>query len=502
MNTKQILISSTIGLYILVSCIYIFCGYICMDATFFASSSKLVYNGEVPYRDFFFPQLPMAPYIYGIFQKFVGFNIFTLRGINAFLGLASLILCLIMAYKGAGLYSTLSFGFIYSFNSFNIYNYSIEKMYSPVAFFLVLGVFFLTLKMNPLIKNTLTLSSMVIALGCRLTVLPFYVVMIFYIFLENRKNMKDYLIPILASIVLIIILSMPFVIASKHQLYHDVFGIHVGQESGPFSFGLMNRIMALFQTFRFYFIPLIFIPLIFIPMRIVTEKQNQEPINKPLFVTFAWIALIITLIGHFTVNWFTPAYQTMTFPIFALMLSIRFGRIIDNFQREDLKKLAVFFLITGSILTMVSYGKESIWYHLGKPGYKYLAEVTDFLAKNTLPGDKVLAFSSIVNVNANRDFAKGTETFPFTFTPSWDKNKCLLFKTVNVEILENYFKSGQIKALVIDEDAFKISFPGFIPTEHNINDQLWKTILENYYLAQTVPQFGMEFKNLYFFIHN
>ncbi|MBU1627282.1 hypothetical protein KKB18_07935, partial [bacterium] len=424
------------------------------------------------------------------------------RSINAFLGFWSLILCLILAYKGAGLFSALSFSFLYSFNSFNVYNYSISKMYSLVAFFLVLSLFFFCLKINPLIKNSLALCSLILALSCRLTVLPFCMVMLIYVILTNRKNIKNYLIPFFVSMILLIIITIPFVILAKDQLYHDIFGIHVGQEQGPFSFGLFNRFMALFQTFRFYFLPLILSPLVFVPLRMVTKEQNEEPINQPLFVAFVWIALFFTILGHFTINWFTPAYQTMTFPIFALMISIRFGRFIDNLQREDLKTIAVIFLIAASLLTTVSYGKESLWFHLGKPGYKYLAEVSSFLTKNTNPGDKILAFSSSVNVNADRDFAKGTETFPFTFTPSWNKKKCLQYKTLNVEILEEYFAKGQIKALVIDEDTFKISFPGFVPTNPEINEKLWNSIRDNYFLAKTIPQFGSEYKDLYIYKFN
>ena len=113
----------------------------------------------------------------------------------------------------------------------------------------------------------------------------------------------------------------------------------------------------------------------------------------------------------------------------------------------------------------------------------------------------MLAFSSVVVVNAEREFAKGTETFPFTFTPAWDKNECIRYNTLNVEILREYFESGEIKALIIDEDSFGISFPGFVPTKPEVNTEIWNIIRENYDLAKTIPHFGSERKDLFFYLH-
>jgi hypothetical protein len=472
-----------------------------MDTTFFASSSKLVYSGKIPYKDFFLSQFPIAPYIYGFFQQFIGFNLFTLSGINAFFGLLTMILCLIMAYKGSGYFGALSFGLFYAFNSFNNYNYSIGKMYAIVAFFLVAGVFFFSLKTRPLAMHTLGMCMIAISLSCRMTVLPFYVIMCCYLIIAKWKNKKAWLLPISISTLFFALLFLPFVLNAKDLIYHDIFGIHVGQGKGPFEFGLMNRLMALFQTFRYYFIPVILIPLLFVPIRITEGKQAKQPINDPLFLTFLWIALVLTMLGHFTINWFTPAYQSMIFPIFALLLGIRTGRLIENITREDLRRIALVFIISCSILLTVSYGKESIWYHLGKSGYSYLHELNKYLVENTKPEDKILAFSSLVNVNANRDFAPGTETFPFTFTPSWVTEKCRKFNTVNVEILTDYFKSGEIKALVLDENSFDIQFPAFTTTNNEDKLKIWKSIQENYFNFRTIPQFGSEFKDLYIFLH-
>lgn len=471
-----------------------------MDTTFFASSSKLVNSGKVPYKDFFFCQFPVAPYFYGILQNILGFNLYSLRSINALLGLIILLLCIVMAHRGSGYSGALTFAFLYSFNSFNIYNYSIGKMYSMVAFFLVVGVFFLTTKIKPILKNTLALSFIALSLASRLTILPFYVFMVLYVYVDNRKSKKDYIIPVLISLILLLAIFMPLLVLAKGQIYHDVFGLHVGQEKGPFDFGIKNRLMALFQTFRFYFFPVVLIPLIFVPLKNVYQCQHDEPINKPLFVLFVWLGLFSTMLGHFTVNWFTPAYQTMTFPVFALMLSIRYGLFVENLHREDLKKIAILFLAIGSILMTVSYGKTSIWMHLGKPAYQYLKDVNDFLVTRTETGDKILAFSSVVVVNANRELAKGTEAFPFTFTPSWDIKKCLNYKTVNVDILESYFQSGEIKALVIDKDSFDIQFPGFYPTGEKDKQRIWNSINQYYFIAGTIPQFGSEFNDLLLYL--
>src|SRR5258708_27183994 len=42
------------------------------DEGFYLMASRLVFEHRVPYRDFFFTQMPLLPYIYGLWMRAIG----------------------------------------------------------------------------------------------------------------------------------------------------------------------------------------------------------------------------------------------------------------------------------------------------------------------------------------------------------------------------------------------------------------------------------------------
>lgn len=62
------------------------------DEGYYASAARLVAEGEVPYLDFFYPQMPLLPYIYAPVYKAVGSSLMNMRLLSVALGVLSLFL--------------------------------------------------------------------------------------------------------------------------------------------------------------------------------------------------------------------------------------------------------------------------------------------------------------------------------------------------------------------------------------------------------------------------
>jgi hypothetical protein len=58
------------------------------DEGFYAIAAKLVAHGKVPYVDFWYPQGPLLPYVYGAWQRVVGESWYVLRSFSALLAVA------------------------------------------------------------------------------------------------------------------------------------------------------------------------------------------------------------------------------------------------------------------------------------------------------------------------------------------------------------------------------------------------------------------------------
>ncbi|MDQ2693075.1 MAG: hypothetical protein M3Y68_13640, partial [Chloroflexota bacterium] len=122
----------------------LFSGKLNMDEAWYLYASKLVYRGEIPYRDFAFTQMPLLPYIYGIPQLMFGQSLLVGRATSLFFTTLSFFLALKVTHRysgatGAGL-TAIFLGTFF----FGIYNLTIVKTYALVTFFFLLAFFVLS----------------------------------------------------------------------------------------------------------------------------------------------------------------------------------------------------------------------------------------------------------------------------------------------------------------------------------------------------------------------
>src|SRR5207237_5950249 len=63
--------------------------YLDGDEGVYAYASRLAVHGHVPYRDFFYEQMPLLPYVYGGWIGVFGESWYTIRSLSALLGIAT-----------------------------------------------------------------------------------------------------------------------------------------------------------------------------------------------------------------------------------------------------------------------------------------------------------------------------------------------------------------------------------------------------------------------------
>src|SRR5256884_9694556 len=58
------------------------------DEGIYLLNAKEVLNGSLPYHDFFYPQMPLLPYVYGLWMKLFGVSWYSGRLLSALLAVA------------------------------------------------------------------------------------------------------------------------------------------------------------------------------------------------------------------------------------------------------------------------------------------------------------------------------------------------------------------------------------------------------------------------------
>lgn len=69
------------------------------DEGFYASAARLVGEGKIPYLDFFYPQAPILPFVYGAWTNLAGFSLLSLRLLSSLFTIATVALWAWFLYK-------------------------------------------------------------------------------------------------------------------------------------------------------------------------------------------------------------------------------------------------------------------------------------------------------------------------------------------------------------------------------------------------------------------
>jgi len=124
-----------VALFGLVSLAFVVRGRVNADEGWYLYAGRLVWRGELPFRDFSFTQMPLVPYVYGLFQL-PGPSLYVGRVVSFAFATTAVALCVRVAWREAGRASAAAVAVLCLAFPTGIYNLTLTKTYALVAFFL------------------------------------------------------------------------------------------------------------------------------------------------------------------------------------------------------------------------------------------------------------------------------------------------------------------------------------------------------------------------------
>lgn len=196
---------------------------VAQDEGFYLFAAKLISEGNLPYLDFFYPQAPLLPFVYGIFFKILGPDLLTARIITALISATLGLLIFIHIKKNHDLSIAVIAVILFTLSNFVLANLLVVQTYALSVILLFLSYLFFT-------NKCYLLSALILGLciQTRLTfaiILPIYLV---YLFLDYRKQQiaKSDICKFCLVFLLSLLPSLYFILLDASSFWFNNIGYH------------------------------------------------------------------------------------------------------------------------------------------------------------------------------------------------------------------------------------------------------------------------------------
>ena len=333
------------------------------DENVYYYMGKLISEGKIPYKDFFYAHPPLHIYLIALIYKIFGFNIFILK----LMPLISTLVSAFFVFKIAkwkfghaeAIISSLLFLFSYGTMFNSVFSFGIDA----AAMFLVIGIYFLWSKNSHILAGLCFGFAGITRL---LSLIPIFVIFALDL-LSNRKNFLK-----LSSgfFIVFLIVNALFILFAGNSYAEQVYKYHLlksldSRENFKEYFGIINLNWILFAS-----------------AAISIFVKDKKPIRMSAIVSITYLILLLSL------NKLFGFYFIIAFPFLALIGGYSIARL---FQFNLVNKWKIPILII--LLLIFSWDLASNVLFLEKIGFAGFdrgRELADFV--NSASNSSTLLF--------------------------------------------------------------------------------------------------------------
>ncbi|MEO7414855.1 MAG: hypothetical protein ABIZ81_16035 [Opitutaceae bacterium] len=209
---------------------HIFFGALNVDEGFYSLAARSVMQGEVPYRDFAYAQMPLLPYVNGPLLSWIGYGLFAQRFVNGLWVFGAVLIASYLVARRTHPFIGILLALTFSTAPAWMYFVHLGKTYAFVSFAVMLATWAF-LEMKPGWKKFWLLGFLgVLGAGCRLPAGPFFAVLwIAALWHDQTPTWRDFLHAFVGLAFFAATLLLPFYLLSPE-----------GSRFWPFAFQLAS----------------------------------------------------------------------------------------------------------------------------------------------------------------------------------------------------------------------------------------------------------------------
>ncbi len=471
-----------IGLCVIGCLVYLELGQVNGDEGWYLYASKLVFQGELPYRDFAYTQMPLLPYIYGVIQV-IHPNLFGGRVTSVLLSIGTLVLSMVIARRYGGARAASITTLLFAGFTLCIYFNSIVKTYALVSFFFVATLFVLSSKPNDDTKYPLALVFAFGAVLARFTAIFFLAPVLVYVLITAPRARTRVLVSLVCAAM--VALAGFFLLPDWQLARWNLLDSHLSHwGTSPILVQLRDILSLRLPDIVHNFGPVLVLCAVALYFFVRNHRSRIWPRDPaPILAETVGLALFGAshlVNGIWEVEYLVPAF-TVFLPIIAIVLSHLYGET-GSASRMLVQATLV------AVIVLLPLGESTQHTDLtgGRLPLEEIDQVAAFVAQNSQPSDKVLALEALsVVVDANRFTLPGMTLAQFSLQEV-DTATAQRLHVVNYDLVANAIEQKTARVIVLtdgDWNMLAVEDPAGLSALQNAVDQ-------NYREALTMTNFG------------
>ena len=466
------------------------------DEGWYLHSGRLVTEGKLPYRDFFFTQPPLLPYFYGSVLRCIGEGYYGGRMLSFFLLMASMGILWKISRDLSGPVGGAVATALVGLNLFAIMQGCSVMTPSLAMFFILASVYFLVSPCSPHARAALSVLCLSLAASARLSVLPGVLLLVVYLYFSEGRRLSVLATGLATAAVVLGLVFMPFLLADGRAFFFGTFGFHSSHRALPLGLALTRKLDFVLACIS-DFLPAVFAGAVMLAgIAIRFRGRGRGEFRAYLRRNHLWaylgsLALLITLF-HFIVTVPYPTYEVMLLPVIAVVIG---GWVSGRLRARGAGRSETILTLTALII-LACLSMPFQEYVLDTSGgfgpVREISEVAELIRRNAGGDVTILTLDAGIAYQGGFDLLPGLEMSEFSFFPAWSTDRCRARKVVNAEILRDAILQGMPDVIALrNRDIYMIG--GSQPSD------FIDIIRDGYRWVNTATQYGQFSEPLHIF---
>ena len=365
-------------------------------------ASNLVYDGQLPYKDFPYSFGPVLPFVYGVPQALLGPSVLLGRMTSASLSIVTAVSGSFVAYRFSRKLGVLVFLALILLNPLMLWIFTVTKTESLVTPLVMTSLAVWIARPRDRRALVVAASLLLWAVSVRQTIAPAFIVLTAVIFFQMRDSKRDMALAGVALVLQgLLLFGVLALLARGNMLFHLV-ELQLAYRTSDYSPGdrLLDLVTFYPQALRTHFIVLL-IPIGAVLVvfwhrwrrgwRPSLKALDADPSSAQLLLMFA---AVLIFLPHLLLRW--P--QTHYFVVSSALLAAAAGSAVGSLAQVAPTRLAGFapsamlvvILIGGGLLF---WSNQESYIDTSDPYVQRVADVNEYVRITLGPDERVVAFS-------------------------------------------------------------------------------------------------------------